>query len=191
MRTSNLANEKFKCVYKDLQKLAILTKSETSGKVLLTFAYASVGNNYLEEFVTTFTLAISVEVPAVVSIDSYTAFANTGNNIQTPINKVIFCASRDLSRFKKQKYWVVLNASLLPMLLTEAPILDCKMEAANLLKVFAKCIAVKGTEEEEDKSEEEEGCTILALIASLSRYKMSIRLNTTLPLTFQGVYSAK
>ena len=44
------------------------------------------------------------------------------------------------------------------------------------------------TKEEEDKATEEEGCTRLALIAILSRYKMFSRLNTMLPLTFQGMY---
>ena len=47
------------------------------------------------------------------------------------------------------------------------------------------------TEAEEDKATDEEGCTRLALIASLPCYKMVIRLNTMLPLTFQGMYSAK
>ena len=42
------------------------------------------------------------------------------------------------------------------------------------------------TEAEEDKSTEEEGCTRLSLIASLSRYKICSRFNTMLPLTFQG-----
>ena len=51
---------------------------------------------------------------------------------------------------------MTLNAIFLPPFLSEASILDGKKSAANLLKVFAKCIAVKGTEEEEDKSEEEE-----------------------------------
>ena len=47
------------------------------------------------------------------------------------------------------------------------------------------------TKAEEDKSMDEAGCTRLALIAILSRYKMVSRLNTMLPLTFQGVYSDK
>ena len=33
--------------------------------------------------------------------------------------------------------------------------MDGKKSAANLLKVFAKCISTKGAEEEEYKSEEE------------------------------------
>ena len=47
------------------------------------------------------------------------------------------------------------------------------------------------TKAEEDEATEEEGCTILALISSLSRYKMVSELNTMLPLTLQGMYSAK
>ena len=47
------------------------------------------------------------------------------------------------------------------------------------------------TKAEEDKATEEEGCTRLSLIASLSRCKMFIRLNTILPLTFQGMYKSK
>ena len=51
---------------------------------------------------------------------------------------------------------MALNALLLPILLTESPILDCEMASANLLNVFAKCIDVKGTDEEGNKSAEEE-----------------------------------
>ena len=47
------------------------------------------------------------------------------------------------------------------------------------------------TKAEEDKETEKEGRTRLTLIASLSRYKMVRRLNTMLPLIFQGMYSAK
>ena len=47
------------------------------------------------------------------------------------------------------------------------------------------------TKAEEDEAMEEEGCTGLALIASLSHYKIVSELNTMLPLTFQGMYSAK
>ena len=43
----------------------------------------------------------------------------------------------------------------------------------------------------DDEATDEEGCTRLALIASLSRYKIVSRLNTMLPLTLQGMYSAK
>ena len=47
------------------------------------------------------------------------------------------------------------------------------------------------TKAEEEEKTEEEGRTRLVLIASLSGYKMVRRLNTMLPLTFQGMYSAK
>ena len=47
---------------------------------------------------------------------------------------------------------MVLNAVLLPTFLTEAVILDGKTAASNILKVFANCIALKGSEEEYDKS---------------------------------------
>ena len=47
------------------------------------------------------------------------------------------------------------------------------------------------TNAEEDEVTEEEGCTRLALIASLFHYKMASSLNTMLPLTLQGMYSAK
>ena len=47
------------------------------------------------------------------------------------------------------------------------------------------------TKAEEDETPDGEGSTRLALIASLSRYKMVFRLNNMLPLTFQGMYSAK
>ena len=49
-----------------------------------------------------------------------------------------------------------LNVVLLPPFLTEASILDRKPTAANLLKVFAKCIAAKGSEEEEKKAAKKE-----------------------------------
>ena len=104
MRTSEPANKKFKWVCKDFPNMAILTKSATPGKVQLTFAHVSVGNNYLGGSVTAFTLAVSVEAPAIVSIDSDIDFANTGENIQIPITKVLFCAAGHLYRLKKQRY---------------------------------------------------------------------------------------
>ena len=55
--------------------------------------------------------------------------------------------------------------------------------------IFAEAEGVANAEE--DKKTEEGDCTRLTLIASLSRYKMFSRLNTMLPLTFQGMYSAK
>ena len=47
------------------------------------------------------------------------------------------------------------------------------------------------TNAQEDEATEEEGRTRLALTESLSLYKMVYRLKTILPLTFQGMYSAK
>ena len=73
-----------------------------------------------------------------------------------PVTEVLLNAAvGNLTRSKKQRDWVALNAVILPPFLTEAAILDVKTSAANLLKVFAKCISTKGVEEEEYKSEEE------------------------------------
>ena len=57
---------------------------------------------------------------------------------------------------------MALNAVLIHPLLTETTFLDSETSATNLLKVFTKCIAAKGSEEEDDKSakEEEDGVTI-------------------------------
>ena len=51
---------------------------------------------------------------------------------------------------------MALNAALLPSFLTEPAILDREMATENLLKVFARCIATKGAEEEEEMFSEEE-----------------------------------
>ena len=104
MRTIKPANEKFKCMCEDFPNMAILTKSATPGKVQLTFAHVSVGNNYLGGSVTAFTLAVSVEALSVIYINSNIDFANTGRNIQIPITKVLFCAAGHLYRLKKQRY---------------------------------------------------------------------------------------
>ena len=65
-------------------------------------------------------------------------------------------------RGQKKRDWVALNAVLIPPLLTEATILDSETSAANLLKVFVKCITAKGSEEEDNKSEkEEEDCVTI------------------------------
>ena len=69
------------------------------------------------------------------------------NKIWIPITEVILrVAVGNIARGGKQRDWVVLNTVLLPSFMTETSILDCKMAAANLLKVFTKCIAAKGEE---------------------------------------------
>ena len=80
-----------------------------------------------------------------------------GNKIRIPVTKVLSCASvGNLARSKKHRYWVVLNAVLLPPFLTEDAILDRKTTVANLLKLSAKCIAANLVEEENDKLVKEE-----------------------------------
>ena len=150
--TSGLSRNTFKHVCKDFPNMAILIKIATPGKAQLTFVHASVGNKSLGESITDFTLAGLLKAPKVVSIESNTAFINAGNSIRITITKVLICAaSGDLERSKKQRDWVVLNVVLLPPFLTESAILESEEAAANLLKVFAKCIEGKRTEEEEDK----------------------------------------
>ena len=70
MRLDNLSGTSFKRVCEDIPNLAILTKSATPGEIQVFFGHDSVGKNPLEETVTDFTLAISIEYLMVVSIDS-------------------------------------------------------------------------------------------------------------------------
>ena len=127
MRTSEPAGDKFKHKCGNFPNLAILTKSATPGDVQLTFVHASVGNKYLRESITAFALARLLEAPTVVSIDVEIAFAIAGDNIWIPVTEVLLrVAAVDLSRLKKNRDWVALNAVLLPPLLTEATILDSK-----------------------------------------------------------------
>ena len=82
----------------------------------------------------------------VVCIDAGISFAKSGNKIWIPVTKLLLWAAvGDLTISKKNKYWVVLNAVLLPPLLAETALLDGETENENLLKILEKFIAKKCT----------------------------------------------
>ena len=89
----------------------------------------------LEESVTAFALAVSLEALIVVSIDADIAFDNAGDKIQITITKVLLCATvNDLSRLKKQRDWVALNAVLI-LLFGNPPYWTAKWQR----RTFSRC----------------------------------------------------
>ena len=104
MRASDLAAEKFKNVREDFPNIAILTKSSTSGEILLTFGHSAVGNKSLGESVVAFDLEGDIISPSVISFNIEIAFATDSENILLPISEVLLCtAAGDLVRSKKQR----------------------------------------------------------------------------------------
>ena len=98
VRTSEPAREKFKHVCEDFPNLSIIAKSATPGDVQLMFAHTSVGNKFLRESGTAFSLAELLGALIVVSIDVDIAFAISGDRIHIPFTEVLLCAAiADLS----------------------------------------------------------------------------------------------
>ena len=116
---------KFKHVFADSPNLTILTKSATQGKVQMTFCHAIIGNNYLGETVTAFTLTGSSESSTFVTTDNKRTFNITSNNIYLSITEILICAAvSNLICLKKFHNWVIMNAIFPLKFLTEAFILD-------------------------------------------------------------------
>ena len=121
------------------------------------FDHASVGKTFLGESITAFSLARSLDSPTVVLLDTNVALAIVGDKIRLPISEVLlYAASGDLSRSKKQRYWVPLKSVLLSLLLTEAAILGGETSVEDLLNIFARSITDREVEEEEDDREEDD-----------------------------------
>ena len=141
MRTSELANEKYKKVHGNFTNLAILAKSVTPAKVQLTFMHTSFVNKSLGGSVATLALEGSIHSPSVVSIDVNIAFTVDGDNIRPPIAEVLLrAANGNLASSKKQGYWTPRNAVLLPPFFTETSIINGETSAEELLKIFADSI---------------------------------------------------
>ena len=155
MRTSELANKKYKKVHNDSPNLAILTKRAMSDEVQLTFAHVSFRNKSLGESVAAFALTGSLDSSSVVFIDVNITFAMDDEKICLPIVEVLLRASDgNLARSKKQDYWTPRNAFLLSSFLMEAEILETSVK--DFLKIFARSIT-KRAEEEEYKNGEDYG----------------------------------
>ena len=69
MCRSDLANKKYKKEHDNFPNIAILTKSATPGEVQLKFTHVFFRNKSFGESVAVFSLAGSLELPSVVSID--------------------------------------------------------------------------------------------------------------------------
>ena len=69
---------KVKRVCADLPNIALLANSATPGEIQVTFGHLSIRNKSIEETVSDFTIAGSLESPMVVSIDTEHAFVGSG-----------------------------------------------------------------------------------------------------------------
>ena len=115
MRTSELANKKYKKVHNDSPNLAILTKRAMSDEVQLTFAHVSFRNKSLGESVAAFALTGSLDSSSVVFIDVNITFAMDDEKTFLPIAEVLLRSDDgNLTRSKKQGYWKTRNAVFLP-----------------------------------------------------------------------------
>ena len=155
---------KFKRVCTYFPNLALLTKSATPGDIQVTFGNASVGNKYLWETVTSFSLTGSLESPTVVSIDSKRAFTSAGKKIRLPVTEVLLRAAGDnLACLKNLRDLALSNTLLLPPFITKVVILDGKTSATEFLKIFATKIAEPFSEaasetlESKEKDKDESG----------------------------------
>ena len=141
MRVSEPAADKYKNFCEDFLNLVILTKSSTPGEIQLMFGHVAVGNESLGESVVAFALAGDLSPPSVISFNIEIAFATDGENIRLLIVEILLrAAAGDLARSKKQRKWTSYNAVLLPPFLTEAAILHGKLNAGEVLKIFARSI---------------------------------------------------
>ena len=83
------------------------------------------GNTYLGETITAFALTVTPKSLTVFSIKTYNFFTIARNKIRLSITEVLlFAIVKNLMRSKNIRYWVPLNAILLPQLLTKTVILD-------------------------------------------------------------------
>ena len=69
MCESNPAEKKYKRVCEDFPKVAILTKSATSGKIQLMFCHTAVGNKSLWKFVVAFVPEVNLSSPFVIVLN--------------------------------------------------------------------------------------------------------------------------
>ena len=98
MYSDNPSNIMFKCVSGDLPNIFILTKNSKPGKVQVTFGRVTVGNKSLVETIADLTLAVSLEWPTVVSIETTRASSSAGDKIRLLIMEVLLCTTaRDLA----------------------------------------------------------------------------------------------
>ena len=149
MHASEPAAEKYKRVCEDFPNLAILTKSASPGEIQFTFSHAAIGNKSLWESVVAFSLTGNLSSPFVISLKIKIAFYADGDKIHLPIEEVLLRATTsNLARSKKQRYWNLRNAVLLPPYLTEAVILYIESDAGKLLKIFSRSITEWAKEED-------------------------------------------
>ena len=105
----------------DFPDFALLTKSETPRKVHVTYTHASIGKKPLRETMTNFASEVLLQAPDMTTINAEHDFTGTGDNLRLPTTEVLlYAAVDDLSNSKKLRYWEVLNAVLLPSLLTKS-----------------------------------------------------------------------
>ena len=86
-------------------------------------------------------LAGNLSSPSVISLKIKIVFAADGNKIRLLISEVLLrSAASNLARSKKQRYWTLRIAVLLPPFLKEAAILHGHLDVGKLLKIFARSI---------------------------------------------------
>ena len=156
MCASNPGAEKYKRVCEDFPNVSILTYSATSIVIQLTFGHAAGGNKSLWESVVALLLVGDLSSSSTIFPKTEIAFSVDCDKICLLIVEVFLCAvAADLLRSKKQRIWTPCNTVLLPPFLMEATILHGKLDAGELLKIFARSI-MEWANEEENTSEADE-----------------------------------
>ena len=89
------SRSKFRRVYIGLPNLAVPTKSAMPGDMQVTYVHASVGNKYLRETVTDFSLSGYLKAPTVVLIDAEYTFAGYSEKIHLPTTEILLRATID------------------------------------------------------------------------------------------------
>ena len=101
MRSDKPAGSKSKQVYTDLPNLEVLTNIATPGDIQVMYLHAYVGNKSLDETVTAFALAESLEAPTVVLIDIERSFAGDSERILLLTMEVLLrAAASELAKSK-------------------------------------------------------------------------------------------
>ena len=114
----------FKHVHGYFSNISILTNSTTPGEVQVNLCRATIGNKSLGRTITVFSLMLSNEFLAVVSVNTKNSFDISGIKIRLPITEGLLCVTTvDLAQYKNLCNWVILSAVLLLPFLTKSVVL--------------------------------------------------------------------
>ena len=146
MHSDKPARTKFKGVCVNFPNIALLAKSAMPGNIQVTFGHVSVGNKPLGQTVTIFFLVGYLKSLTVVYIGAERVFSRSIEKICLSVTEVLLhVAFGDFTRSKNMRYWLLLNAVLLPTFLAEAVFLDGETSSMEIINIFSDSIEYIGS----------------------------------------------